>query len=83
MAEKDEVNVVELLMDIQQRLAKVETNTSGINHTTKRADDAYTLAKQNEEDIKTIKSNSQWWTRTMWVAVVLPIALFIVENFMM
>ena len=83
MAEKEDVNVIDLLMDIQQRLVKVETNTSGVNETTKKADEAYTLAKQNEADIKDLKSNSQWWSRTMWVAIILPVALFIVENFLM
>ncbi|WP_281827790.1 hypothetical protein [Lactobacillus amylolyticus] len=80
---KDDVNVIELLMDIQQRLAKVEANTSGVNDTARKADEAYQLSKQNEQDIADLKSNSQWWSRTMWVAILLPLALFVVENFFM
>ncbi|MCP0886920.1 hemolysin XhlA family protein [Ligilactobacillus sp. WILCCON 0076] len=80
MPEKDDVNVIGLLMDIQQRLAKVETNTSGINDTAKKAEDAYNLSKQNESDINDLKSNSTWWQRTMWVAIILPVALFLIEQ---
>lgn len=80
---KDDVNVIELLMDIQQRLAKVEANTSGVSDTARKADEAYQLSKQNEQDIADLKSNSQWWSRTMWVAILLPLTLFIVENFFM
>ncbi|QYH53446.1 hypothetical protein [Liquorilactobacillus nagelii] len=80
---KDDVNVIELLMDIQQRLAKVEVNTSGVNDTARKTEETYQLSKQNEQDIKDLKSNSQWWSRTMWVAILLPLALFVVENFFM
>ncbi|KRN31641.1 hemolysin XhlA family protein [Liquorilactobacillus mali] len=73
--------VVDLLMDIQQRLAKVETNTQGVSETTKKAEQAYQLSQQNEQDIQRLKSNSQWWSRTMWVAIILPIVLFLVEQF--
>lgn len=75
--------VVELLMDIQQRLAKVETNTQGISDTAKKAEDAYNLSVQNEEDIKDLKSNSTWWQRTMWVAIIFPTGLFIIEQFVL
>lgn len=78
--EKDDVNVIQLLMDIQQRLAKVEANTSGINDTSRKAEKAYQISKQNEEDIKELKQNSQWWSRTMWVAIILPLALFLIEQ---
>lgn len=80
---KDDVNVIELLMDIQQRLAKVEVNTSGVNDTARKTDEAYQLSKQNEQDIKELKQNSQWWSRTMWVAILLPLGLFLLENFLM
>lgn len=80
---KDDVNVIGLLMDIQQRLAKVEANTSGVNDTARKTDEAYQLSKQNEQDIKELKQNSQWWSRTMWVAILLPLGLFLLENFLM
>ncbi|MFT8459953.1 MAG: hemolysin XhlA family protein [Liquorilactobacillus ghanensis] len=76
----DNKQVIDLLMDIQKRLAAVEANTSGINDTAQKADEAYQLSKQNEEDIKELKSNSQWWSRTMWVAIILPLALFLIEQ---
>lgn len=79
----DNAKILELLMDIQQRLAKVETNTQGISDTAKKAEEAFNLSKQNEEDIKDLKSNSTWWQRTMWVAIILPTALFIVEQFVL
>ncbi|KRL02532.1 hemolysin XhlA family protein [Liquorilactobacillus capillatus] len=81
MQEKEDVNVIELLMDIQQRLAKVETNTSGLNKIGEKADKAYAMSKQNAEDIKDIKSDNKWNWRTTIVAIVIPIALYLVEKF--
>ncbi|MFT9269692.1 MAG: hypothetical protein ABF539_09250 [Liquorilactobacillus nagelii] len=75
-----DVNVIELLMDIQQRLAKVEANTSGVNDTARKTEEAYQLSKQNEQDIKDLKKNSQWWSRTMYVAIILPLILFVIEQ---
>lgn len=81
MADREDVNELELLMDIQQRLTRVEANTSGVSDTMKLADKAYTLSKQNEADVNKLQENSQWWSRTMWVAIILPVVLFLIESF--
>ena len=83
MPEHDGINVTEMLIGIKEDVAKISAKLEHLGDTDSKADAAYTLSKQNEADIKDLKSNSQWWSRTMWVAIILPVALFIVENFLM
>lgn len=64
-------------MDIQQRVAKIETATNKVDHVADKADEAYVLAKeakskaeQNGKDIEEIKEQSQWAFRASIGAVV-------------
>ena len=51
MDNKDGINVVETLMDIKERLARIESNTSGLNNTDAKADKTLANSVEKEHDI--------------------------------
>ena len=64
MPEKDEVNVIKMLIDIGDRLARVEENTKDLHTTDDIAVRALAKSEQNLIDIKKITSTSTWAIRT-------------------
>lgn len=81
MPEKDEVNVMQTLMTMGERLARIEANTQGLHHTDRTAVEALNKATKNEEDIKTIHDRSQWTMRMAITAIIIPVGLFLFERF--
>ena len=70
----------ELIQDVVERLVRIETkldNYEVLREKTEdakeKADYAFSIAKNNEEDIKEIKENQKWSWRSIagiWVSVV-------------
>ncbi|WP_125710063.1 hemolysin XhlA family protein [Lacticaseibacillus porcinae] len=81
MPDKEEVNVMQTLMTMGERLARIEANTAGLHHTDRTAVEALNQSQQNTEDIKQIKSQSQWSFRTAITAVLIPIAIYLFQTF--
>lgn len=69
-------------MDIKERLSRVEANTNGLATLEQKVDDAYSLSKQNKQDIEDLRESSRWTTRTAIVAVIIPFGLFLLERFL-
>lgn len=73
----DNEKVVELLIDIQSRLGRIEERVSRQEGVEAKADDALALAKRNEEKYSEVESriskleqNREWTNRTAIGAIV-------------
>lgn len=77
-----EVNVLEMLIGISERLARVEENTKGLHGTDNTAVKALNIATQNRQDIQHINSQSTWAFRTAITAIVAPIIVALMLKFM-
>lgn len=73
----DNEKVVELLIDIQSRLGRIEERVSRQEGVEAKADDALALAKRNEEKyseaesrISKLEQNREWTSRTAIGAIV-------------
>ncbi|BCX29539.1 hypothetical protein LTWDN19_19020 [Latilactobacillus curvatus] len=80
--DKDDLNVTEMLIDIRERLARVEENTSNLDSTAIKANKAYSMAKENKKDITDLNERSEWTQRTAITAILIPIGLFLLNKFM-
>lgn len=80
MAEKEGLDITSMLMDIRERLARVETNTKHLDSTAIKADKAYSIAKENQKDIEDLNDRSKWTQRTAITAILIPIGLFLFEK---
>ena len=80
--DKDDLNVTEMLIDIRERLARVEENTSNLDSTAIKASKAYSIAKENQKDIEDLNDRSKWTQRTAITAILIPIGLFLLNKFM-
>ncbi|MCS8617853.1 hemolysin XhlA family protein [Latilactobacillus curvatus] len=78
--DKDDLNVTEMLIDIRERLARVEENTSNLDSTATKASKAYSIAKENQRDIADLNDRSKWTQRTAITAILIPIGLFLFEK---
>lgn len=78
--DKDDLNVTEMLIDIRERLARVEENTSNLDSTAIKASKAYSIAKENQKDIEDLNDRSKWTQRTAITAILIPIGLFLFEK---
>ncbi|MFT8825411.1 MAG: hypothetical protein ABF536_06170 [Liquorilactobacillus mali] len=58
MPERENYDSSQILIEILQRLARVEENTKGLSQTDEKADKAYSMAKKHEEEIKELKETS-------------------------
>lgn len=81
MSEKEEINIVETLMNIQTSVSRIDERTKKIDSTYEKADKAYSLAKKNEENINGIQEQNKWTMRTAITAIVIPFGLVLVEYF--
>ena len=73
----DNEKVVELLIDIQSRLGRIEERVSRQEGVEAKADDALALAKRNEEKysemelrISKLEQNREWTNRTAIGAII-------------
>lgn len=71
-----------LWQEVLQRLTAIEQNTKGIDEVSKKAQEAYSLASVNKEDIAELKdaqkSNKNWL-----MGIVATIIGYIVTNYLM
>lgn len=80
--EKEDLNVTEMLIDIRERLVRVETNTSHLDSTAAKAEKAYSIAKENQKDIEDLNERAKWTQRTAITAILIPIGLFLFQKLM-
>lgn len=80
--EKEDLNVTKMLIDIRERLVRVETNTRHLDSTATKAEKAYSIAKENQKDIEDLNERAKWTQRTSITAVLIPIGLFLFQKFM-
>jgi len=68
----------DLIQEILERVVRIETKIDGYNHLREKVEKAYSMAKDNTEDIKEIKDNNKWLWRTIAGALILSaLAAFI------
>ena len=68
----------DLTQEILERVVRIETKIDGYNHLREKVEKAYSMAKDNTEDIKEIKDNNKWLWRTIAGALILSaLAAFI------
>ena len=56
--------------EVLERLTKIETKLDDYNGIKSKAEDGYTLAKENEKDIDELKDKLKWITRTLVGAII-------------
>ena len=61
----------DITQEILERVVRIETKIDGYNHLREKVEKAYSLAKNNAEDIKEIKDNNKWLWRTIAGALIL------------
>lgn len=81
MAEQEEINITKMLIDISERLAKVEANTRHLDSTANEARQALNIAKENQKDIADLNERSRWNQRTSITAILIPLGLFLFQKF--
>lgn len=64
--------------EVLERLTKIETKLDDYNGIKRKAEDAYTLSKENEKDLKEMKDKMQWLSRTLVGAIITGIITLIV-----
>jgi len=61
----------DLIQEILERVVRIETKIDGYNHLWEKVEKAYSMAKNNAEDIKEMKDNNKWLWRTIAGALIL------------
>jgi len=56
--------------EVLERLTKIETKLDDYNGIKTKAEDGYTLSKENEKDIEELKDKLKWITRTLAGAII-------------
>lgn len=56
--------------EVLERLTKIETKLDDYNGIKSKAEDGYTLSKENEKDIEELKDKLKWITRTLVGAII-------------
>lgn len=51
--------------EVLTRLAVIESKLDGYQNIKEKAEESYTISKQNKEDIKDIQDNNKWLWRTV------------------
>lgn len=64
--------------EVLERLTKIETKLDDYNGTKTKAEDGYTLSKENEKDIEELKDKLKWITRTLVGAIITGIFTLLV-----
>lgn len=60
--------------EVIERLTKIETKLDDYNSTKDKAEEAFTKATKNEEEINEIKDKMKWLARTI-VGAIIPIVI--------
>lgn len=81
MAEQEEINITKMLMDIKERLVRVETNTEHLHSTESKAEEALNIAKHNRDDITDLKESAKFTQRTSITAVLIPLGWLLIKYF--
>ncbi|EGO2507163.1 hemolysin XhlA family protein [Enterococcus faecalis] len=78
----------ELIQDVVERLVRIETkldNYEVLREKTEdakeKADYAFSIAKNNEEDIKEIKENQKWSWRTI-AGIGVSVAVYLITKYL-
>lgn len=64
--------------EVLERLTKIETKLDDYNGIKSKAEDGYTLSKENEKEITKIEDKIQWLSRTLIGAIITGIITLIV-----
>lgn len=64
--------------EVLERLTKIETKLDDYNGIKTKAEDGYTLSKENEKDIEELKEKLKWITRTLVGAILSGIITLLV-----
>ncbi len=51
--------------EVLTRLAVIESKLDGYQNIKEKAEESYTISKQNKEDIKNMQDNNKWLWRTV------------------
>lgn len=64
--------------EVLERLTKIETKLDDYNGIKSKAEDGYTLSKENEKDIEELKDKLKWITRTLVGAIISGIVTLLI-----
>lgn len=74
--------ILELLMDIQQRLAKVEANTTNLATTDEKVEKALAKSVENEHNISRLTTLTYWLYGIFFGTSIISIGIYIIEKFL-
>ena len=69
--------------EVLERLTKIETKLDDYGNMREKTEDAYSLSKENEKDIKEINDKIKWLSRTIAGAIIagiIGIVFVILQN---
>jgi len=66
-------------IEVLTRLTKIETLLEDFKGVETKANEAYSLSKDNKEEIEKLKSNNQWLFRTAMAAIIAALINIIVS----
>ncbi|GAF37286.1 hemolysin XhlA family protein [Lentilactobacillus farraginis] len=85
---QNEINVTETLMEINERLARLETKMDNLNSADDKAEKALQLSqtnadniKANASDISNLKTILYWEIGVIVVGIVVPLGIYVLEKF--
>ncbi|WP_311408626.1 DNA primase [Liquorilactobacillus uvarum] len=81
MEDKEGINITETLMDIKERLARIEANTGGITATDEKVEKALAMAKEHEHRINGLQKLIYTLYGLVGGTVGVTIFIYIVEKF--
>lgn len=67
----------ELLLDIKERVVRIETKLEDFGDTKRKADDAYNMSVSNKGDIEEMKDGQKWLWRTVGGGFIAGVIAFI------
>lgn len=84
---QNEINVTETLMEINERLARLETKMDNLNSADDKAEKALQLSqtnadniKANASDISNLKTILYWEIGVIVVGIVVPLGIYVLEK---
>ncbi|MDH5105992.1 hemolysin XhlA family protein [Lentilactobacillus diolivorans] len=77
---QNEINVTETLMEINERLARVETKMDNLNSADDKAERALQISQDNTRDISNLKTVIYWEIAVIVTGVVVPLGIYVLEK---
>jgi regulator of replication initiation timing len=77
------MSLKEDVSSIKTDIANIKQQNKEISEQAKRLDELEVKSEQHDKNINEIQDSAKWWNRTAWTALILPIALFLIENLFM